>query len=103
MSKHTPGPWTLHPSKFDAGEIDIRGAYNKDIPATAWGSMDAETHMANARLIAAAPEMYEALHKAHEMLCKQEDALRAMGCDEPDAESAILTARAILAKVEGKV
>ena len=56
----------------------------------------------NARLIAAAPELLEALKRAESMLCKQEDALRALGADEPDAESAILTARAAIAKATGK-
>ena len=42
----------------------------------------------------------DALQKAHDMLCEQEDALRSLGADEPDAESAILTAWSLLSKKE---
>lgn len=48
----------------------------------------------------AQPELRAALEKAHDMLCKQEEALRSLGADEPDAESAILTVRALLSNSE---
>lgn len=51
MSQHTPGPWT-----FDDDYYVVAGEEN-DIICELW-SQDKD---ANARLIAAAPEMYEAL------------------------------------------
>ena len=54
MSKHTPGPW------HTAGEqgVQIRGA--KDQIAKVW-TMRGNEWKANARLIAAAPDLLEAL------------------------------------------
>lgn len=44
-----------------------------------------------------APTKYlDAIKRAEAMLCAQEDALRSLGADEPDAESVILTLRHIL-------
>lgn len=95
MSKHTPGPWTIFtdlPEQIDEGFIDY-GGYRIDAdgveqlayvwersarvnPSTGeqdellpFGSGDAQ---ANARLISAAPDMYEALEA-----CKS--AMRAIG------------------------
>ena len=52
MSKHTPGPWTIRNNFIDA-EIDIVAEFNPIIDGS----------QANAHLIAAAPEMLEALEK----------------------------------------
>lgn len=61
--KHTPGPW-----KFEAETKTIRS-----IPANYWlASVDswdgAVNHEANARLIASAPEMLEALEYAYKFV-----------------------------------
>jgi hypothetical protein len=65
MSRHTPGPWT-----FD-GENECNQGFDVALPdggvsATAYYDVDRDADSvrqaeANARLIAAAPEMYEAL------------------------------------------
>ena len=99
MSKFTPGPWSI-------SEPQIRGDYV--MPGYVWingrdwyalaqvcvldGDVISETGLANARLIAAAPEMYEALRRIRE------------GCAFPadDVQRAIRdVARAILAKIDG--
>lgn len=64
MSWHTPGPWRW--------DTDFKGLYNMDIPETVldfepWEGMSLEYHVdqdrreANANLIAAAPDLLEAL------------------------------------------
>lgn len=59
-TKHTPGPWVCHSGmvwKPDGSEDGIPIAHmDRSTPATRPTERDA-----NARLIAAAPEMYEAL------------------------------------------
>ena len=83
MSKHTPGPWRILPEEDDKEYIRIRG--------TVWGGFYKITNVlkprdtghltlnaqnlaevrANAQLIAAAPELLEALEdyvKVHEFL-----------------------------------
>lgn len=52
--KHTPGPWT---TTFGDSVITENGGCVADCV----GAMDYETRKANARLIAAAPEMLEVL------------------------------------------
>lgn len=49
-----------------------------------------------------APALLDALILAERTLCAQEDALREMSCGEINAEPAILTARALIAKHRGE-
>lgn len=60
MSKHTPGPWKAVPTAF--GPIDIVVSDGRDI-VTVYGGGTGNKE-ANARLIAAAPDMLEALKQA---------------------------------------
>jgi hypothetical protein len=70
MSKHTPGPWVSHVSKVDEftgnevilirAESPLRGIVSIED--------DHEEAQANARLIAAAPEMLRALKEARKQL-----------------------------------
>jgi hypothetical protein len=57
MSNHTPGPWNVN------GKQSIRGANSEYIARTNWQNGEA-----NARLIAAAPELLEALMLADQHL-----------------------------------
>lgn len=61
MSKHTPGPWSFAPpaDKSDPGGLAVEGKDGAFI-ADLWG----DNQVADARLIAAAPEMLEALNEA---------------------------------------
>jgi hypothetical protein len=55
---HTPGPWTHQEYKFirsDEGGLDVA-------TITGWGLLS-QTNRANARLIAAAPDLLEALEE----------------------------------------
>ena len=64
-AKHTPGPWMLHDTEIDT-------VVTKRKPGISIAHCDAllppETCNANARLISAAPDMKNALEKAHRFL-----------------------------------
>jgi len=104
----TPGPWTVSDSAPEEYAVSIHGAQLEtggfpivaDIPErTIHG-----THEANARLIAAAPDLLEALRDA---LKAEEDAIAsvagwagALGV-HPDLLARIEKMRAAIAKAEG--
>jgi len=74
MSTHTPGPWTLgsptvihhdYPEPYDSETVSVRGANGAGIVSLSGGHQHVpfvgiEEYRANARLIAAAPELLEA-------------------------------------------
>ena len=66
-TKHTPGPWTMHPRFDDGAEVRAIAPVAWCGVATTVGSsgdqsIDAAEARANARLIAAAPDLLAALH-----------------------------------------
>jgi hypothetical protein len=74
MSKHTPGPWEpLNDSGYSNAQVFIDGYY-LDVPGE-----DRATRHANAHLIAAAPELLQALEACAE---------REYNGFEPDNQSA---------------
>lgn len=107
QSSFTPGPWTLLPEEADKDYLRIRGTrlggrYKvanvhhiryEGAHAVVRERDDAES-MANARLIAAAPELLEAL-KACAAVCAGET------MNKRGLVSALEQARAALAKCEG--
>ncbi len=56
-AKHTPGPWEIDSSRVHTS-IEADGLH---VAMVSYGNVTMETHLANARLIAAAPELLEAL------------------------------------------
>jgi hypothetical protein len=66
-AKHTPGPWDveLDPATDEPRKVEGRYAihYDSDCLAETCGAFGTE-ELANARLIAAAPDLYEACLKA---------------------------------------
>ncbi len=70
MSKHTAGPWTV---EYD-GSIVMSGQVIMSPPGPD-GSSLAE-RKANARLIAAAPDMLEALIRCHDIILAQQDEMK---------------------------
>jgi hypothetical protein len=106
MSKHTKGPWTLLPAESDKDYLRIRGTQlggrykvanvhqwrYEGMPDSIRQHDDAES-MANARLIAAAPEMLEALKSA---------LWRMQQYDYQAMEGTIAKARAAIAKATGE-
>ena len=96
MSEHTPGPWWAAPSMFDVDTIYA--------PAQEDGSRDEVvamgiTNSADARLIAAAPEMYEKLVDCAEFL-EERSMLKCEGCSEFAAEL-LTSVEAVIALAEG--
>lgn len=70
-TKHTPGPWSHTPMQdtiwANEGETKIASIADlpwKENPVTGKRSSDFDTEQANARLIAAAPELFEALQSS---------------------------------------
>jgi hypothetical protein len=119
-ASHTPGPWTRTGSTNSDAEVEIHGRMNGTNPDLApitiatvvragdlgWGEGEA-----NAALIAAAPELLEALKEACEQM--ESDAIQIDGewgnCREikelerdGDLPNALVTARAAIARAEGR-
>ena len=71
MSEHTPGPWEIHP-QFDSCYRDISAPNHIALARVVWRFEEEDRSPsceANAHLIAAAPELLEALEnllKVHE-------------------------------------
>ena len=60
MNYHTPGPWHHAPDEhIDDGFVILDAS--GDVIATVSADFDLNTELANARLIAAAPELFESL------------------------------------------
>ena len=98
MSKHTPGPWEITEHRMGTVDGDPWYSINKgeiDIAYDRWSHNDESTRRANARLIAAVPDLLEAARLAilafDAVTLKQEKERRAK------AEVAL---RAALAKTE---
>lgn len=102
MTHHTPGPWTVQPNSRTVG----RGAWIHDETgnnvALACGTSD-ENANANAHLIAAAPELYEALEK---IVIDEENRRKSLRTNSPAAQFSdkrLAAARAALAKARGEL
>lgn len=85
MSKHTPGPWTADDN--DSYSVWSVYGYNNQRLANVFG--DSAEADANARLIAAAPELLEACQTFAEWLRREEDGFVAAGKsrDTPEGEA----------------
>lgn len=69
MSKHTPGPWKWWPDCCRVGGM-VTAETGQHIAAPAHLGHDVDMTGANARLIAAAPNLYEALKEAERIFRK---------------------------------
>lgn len=96
MSKFTPGPWHKQQLTKSWGIYDQQGTSVARV-ADAYG-VASERRQADARLIAAAPEMYEALRQ---IVMLDDDAHPGLATWHEARAKAHEAARAVLAKVEG--
>jgi hypothetical protein len=82
QSKHTPGPWTVRPATGEGDNIVTTLATSgarintRLFEITADANPTPADQKANARLIARAPEMYEALNEIADLLTTHPDARR---------------------------
>lgn len=91
--KHTPGPWYL------AGDADGTMITTGGQPIAVWPPQGGTIEQcANARLIAAAPDMVRAL----ELLLREHDALQMATGYKGDRWAAATYARSILKKAKGE-
>ena len=92
MTKHTftPGPWHIYGLPVQARILGPNGEAVAACRAKYRDDASAATRNANARLIAAAPELYEALH----------DMVHAFRDENEGQTDALAYARAALAKVD---
>lgn len=89
MTQHTPGPWSL---EHLGGELHLVAGFNPKVPVV---NLDAgDVSPADARLIAKAPEMLEALRACAEALASP------IITERTEAEK---TARALLRELEEKL
>lgn len=98
-AKHTPGPWTIgtsagynasHVYSGEDGVCTVYGIFSHQSVQQVVDDPRCAEGMANARLIAAAPDMLEALHKAEGWLAEW-----------ASAEPYIGEIRAVIAKATG--
>lgn len=80
MMSYTPGPWGLWPNRENSSPIVCVGSDAMDLRGICTVSGYGPETAANARLIAASPEMYEALSRLV-------DAVRAIKSSEFDRAS----------------
>lgn len=88
MSAHTPGPWRANSSWIEGPQMALRVAA-VDWPVRGSAPKSKDEAKANARLIAAAPEMLEALKACA-------DKLASLGWSQEE-----IAARAAIAKATG--
>jgi len=106
MRQHTPGPWILNGSTVSGKDlVDGRGDYNESPICTISHSYrNPGVDNANARLIAAAPEILTALYNTVDALLqrsREDGDLDFWNRGGPGFE-AIDATRALLAKIEGE-
>lgn len=108
MSKHTPGPWKVFENPEGLPVVESTGPHADAVAHIRWARREADGAEvdANARLIAAAPDLLEALRLAIQFVEKPKlvDALRDLpdGWAEPVSRDATLqAARAAIAKATG--
>ena len=93
---HTPGPWTVD-------DISIHGPDGWNVANAACRSRTSETQEANARLIAAAPDLLDALRSAASCMMLQQVLERGRGDKTASGwDAPIAQARAAIVKADGE-
>jgi len=108
MSQHTPGPWTVEgpfgPVASQGDRLIVGGDKRRstvaEIPRGDPAQND-ERH-ADARLIAAAPEMLEFIQAFQSTINRQDDLWDTEGYPTEDLEILLGLMRTLLARIEGR-
>jgi hypothetical protein len=93
MSAHTPGPWRIHENPTGGASVETESVSIADVKARGGVPFPTQEHcLANARLIAAAPDLLDALNE-----------LLGFACTTPGApaHSSMEKARTALKKARG--
>ena len=72
--KHTPGPWSVDPDSPNKFKVVTNRRYGGVIAETTAWWVDTQTARANAKLIAAAPDLLEAVERLHSYIIHIEGA-----------------------------
>ena len=99
MSEYTPGPWTVNKDGTQVRTVERHDGHWVWVASMVGGATRAERE-ANARLIAAAPELLEALRQAHNSLSEAQYELGGQRGVEARAQYAIEAAQAAITKAE---
>lgn len=97
MSKHTPGPWAMPDSgQGRISKVGVNGGWDGMIATADCGdyARSRSEGLANARLIAAAPELLEALKDAIQEL----EFLKSIGVQSSTIDAEIRKSRVAIAK-----
>ena len=102
MSTHTPGPWTIHSEAANAASgspinSEIRGGHHVVVRL---GTMHADSTKANARLIAAAPDLLAALQAIYGKAMPKADYAGGKATHYLVPKALVDAARAAIAKAE---
>lgn len=99
-AKHTPGPWAhINPDGFTVRHPQVYSDTGPVCNATWLGDVRIDELRANARLIAAAPELLEALQSSEKKIVAMFDAIsRGSGEDFSKNDPDVLKIRAAIAK-----
>jgi hypothetical protein len=102
LTEHSPGPWNS--SCYGDGSFIVRGHYGRIVCTRDRVPFPRrEESEANARLIAAAPELLEALQKAREYVAKVNGSIvGAIGHDNTIVKPDLDLIDAAIAKAEGR-
>ena len=90
MTKHTAAPWLIGENRYDY-DLIIRSANNDPVCSVIYAGYSKAEAKANARLIAAAPELLEELKNVMDRLV-----------DKNETDDSAINARAAIAKAEGQ-
>jgi hypothetical protein len=122
MSEHTPGPWEIGDETYFHGERNDRGKSGRSLPllpirrpderpfgrevALVWYSLKGQgpaegTDLANARLVAAAPELLDALAKLTAIVESRFEGLEIVALVPRELRAAVKKAKAAIAKADG--
>jgi hypothetical protein len=102
MNKHTPGPWRAQPREGFEGEWEVVSTCEIEwLIAAAAPHIDGDPDEANARLIAAAPELLEALVGLMRVMPVLPADAKTIRGIEQQYDAAHRAARAAIAKAKG--